>query len=89
MYTKGEYDADLRAWQKEVGNLTNDFEAVCRQLKYKNLIDTCKELRTLAEEGLVDYSKEEYATDIVSLLNQFYKLDMTDRLNIKKEGTES
>ena len=89
MYTKGEYDHDLRTWQKEVGNLTNDFEAVCKQLKYKNLINTCKELRTLAEEGLVDYSKEEYAADVVSLLNQFYKVNMTERLNIKKAEAES
>ena len=85
MYTKGEYDADLRKWQKEVGNLTNDFEAVCRQLKYRNLIDTCRELRALAEDGLIDYPKEEYANDVVILLKNFYDVDMTGRLKVKEE----
>lgn len=85
MYTKGEYDADLRKWQKEVGNLTNDFEAVCKQLKYRNLIDTCSKLRDLATDGLIDYPDEEYANDIVILLKTFYDVDMTGRLKVKEE----
>ena len=85
MYTKSEYNADLRNWQKAVGNLTNDFEAVCKQLTYRNLIDTCSKLRDLATDGLIDYPDEEYVGDLVHLIKEFHGVDMTGRLKVKEE----
>lgn len=88
MYTNGEYYNDLENWQKAVGNLDNDFEAVCKQLKYSNLINTYKELRALSENGLIDYSEAEYAKDIVSLLDQCYGIDMTKQLKNREDDSE-